>query len=372
MGTAAPTQPQLVLTAGSAEPLLRHQQARLIQASVAMAIVFSGGTLGYWWLTDGAYSFVDCAYMTVVTLSTVGYEEAIPVLGHPDRQAFTMGLLFTGMGAIFYFASAMAAFIIEGDLFQYMRRRRMERQIEALTGHFVVVGAGRSGRVAVRKLLAQGHTVVAVDASAEALHAVVERPSERLHLLEGDATTDAVLASTGVARAQGVMVALPDDRDALYVTFTVRQMSPSARIVTRSISHPRKIAQAGADAVVALNDIGGARMVSEMLRPRVTNFIDRLLYDYGGLEMGEVVVGPQCALIDAKLGDAALRERANVLIVAARPAGEDRVVYNPGPALVFKPGMVLIVLGEQDEVDKLARLLDAPTGPAGRPTEARA
>lgn len=336
-----------------------ERRVRLAKATFAMLLVFALGAGGYWYLGDGQYTLRQALYMTVVTLSTVGYGEIIPVQGHADREVFTMGLLFVGMGTIFYFVSALAAFIIEGDLADIVRRRRMERRLESLRDHFIVCGCGRSGRVVAQELLEMGKKVVVIDLSAPELESLVQRGGSRYYPLPADATNDDALIVAGIERALGIVAALADDRDNLYVTFTARQLNPTIRIVSKALASAHKLKRAGADAVVSINELGGHRMANELVRPRVTNFINSIILDQGGIRIDELVVHPGSEVVGQTLGQANLRARANVLIAAARRPGEAEFLYNPGPNLAFEPQMVLIVLGPVDAITSLHALVSA-------------
>jgi voltage-gated potassium channel len=322
-----------------------------------MLVVFAIGSLGYYALGHGNIALLTCMYMTAVTLSTVGYGEVVPVQGIADREVFTMALLFVGMGTIAYFVTTLAAFILEGDLLDIVRRRRMQSSLQRLSGHYVVLGAGRSGRVVAAELIQRQLEVVVVDRNDAALHVLGEQLGYRLHPVAGDATDDQTLNAVGLERAAGMAACLTEDRDNLYVTFSARQINPGLRIVSKVMSDPRKLLRAGANATVAINEIGGHQIANELVRPRVTNFIDGLLMDRGQLRLEEMVVSGGSTLCGHSLATAKLRERANVLVVAARAQGDAEFTYNPGPDLALIAETVLVVMGPREEVAKLEKLL---------------
>lgn len=334
-----------------------EQRARLYKATVAMMAVFCIGVIGYFLLGQGEWTLLHCAYMTVVTLSTVGFGEVIPISGHPERELFTMTLLLVGMGTIFYFVSTFAAFIIEGDLADIVRRRRLEKTLSRITKHFIICGAGRSGSIAAQELVESGHEVVVIDRDDHALTVLQEHLGKRMYPLLGDATDDELLITAGIYHAKGVIAALSDDRDNLYVTFTARQLNSKTRIVSKALGNPRKIERAGADAVVAMNAIGGHRLFSELVRPRLTNFIDSLLLEQGTLRIDEFIVDATSSLVGQTLGDSNLRAHVNVLIPAARKPGKGEFIYNPSRDLVFVADMVLIAIGPADALDRMEELV---------------
>lgn len=331
---------------------------RVIVAFLLLFATFVAGTAGYWYLENGDATLFDCAYMTLVTISTVGFREVLPI-ETLELKAFTMGLILVGSGSLVYFASAMAAFIVEGELRSILRRKRMERKIGALRGHTVVCGVGRSGIQAAQELVKAGHVVVAVDSSADILERATETIGKKnFYELMGDATADEVLREAGIEMATGLVLCLSDDRDNLYVTFTARQMNPSLRIVSRcgGSGEGKKLLRAGADAVVSPNAIAAHRLVSELVHPQVTGFVDSMLLDQGPLRITEVVIENNSHLAGRRLGDKEIRRRSNALVVAARQASDANFSYNPGADLELAPGCLLIVLGPKDAVDTFVRL----------------
>lgn len=333
-------------------------RSRVIVAFMVLLLVFIGGTAGYFLLEGGRTSIIDCAYMTLITISTVGYGEVLPV-DSPELKSFTMGLILVGSGSLVYFASAMAAFVIEGELRTILRRRRMERKIGALRGHTIVCGLGRSGLQAARELTAAGRVVVGIDSSLETVERAEESVGKKsFFTLVGDATSDEALREAGLEVASGLVLGLSDDRDNLYVTFTARQISSSIRIVSRcgGSSEGNKILRAGANAVVSPNTIAGHRLVSELVHPQVTGFVDSMLLDQGPLRITEVIIEDGSHLAGRRLGDKEIRRRSNALVVAARQASDAAFSYNPGADLELAPGSLLIVLGPKEAVDTFVKL----------------
>ena len=324
---------------------------RLALATATVLASLGVGTGGFYVLEGGQASLIDCAYMTVTTVSTVGYEEVFPI-DTAGAKLFTMGLIVFGMGSLLYFVTTAAAFVIEGELRSLLRRKRMERKMNALRGHTIICGAGKSGFQVAQELIASGGTVVAIDTDRELLDRAEEALGKHLYTFHGDAASDEALQTAAVGNAAGLVVALSDDRDNLFVTFSARQLNPNLRIISRS-SGPdegRKLVRAGANAVVSPNVIAAHRMVSELVHPQVTGFVDSMLLDQGPLRITEVVIDEGSKLAGKHLGDGTIRKRSNALVVAAKDQGDGAFRYNPGPDLVFTPGLLLIVLGPKDAV----------------------
>jgi voltage-gated potassium channel len=344
-------------SAGSTEPF-KHLYRRTMVALVALLTVLVLGTAGYHYLGDGRWEVFDCFYMAVVTLSTVGFAETLPGMQQvPEARYFTVLLIVLGSGTLLYFVSTFTAFIVEGDLMGALRRNRMNKRIAELEDHVVVCGIGSTGIHIVEELVAIGAPFVAIDIDEQRLRKLDEEefPQTELHYVVGDATDDHVLDEAGIRRARGVIAALHDDKDNLFVTISARALNPRARIVAKAVeaSTDNKLRRAGADSVVSPNRIGGFRLVSEMVRPEVMQFLDVMLRDkQRNLRIEELLIPERSTLVGAQLRNTDIRRKTDVLVIAIRtPDGE--FVYNPGPDTVIQKHSHLIVLGETAEVRRL-------------------
>jgi voltage-gated potassium channel len=329
---------------------------RLLAPLAALTATVAVGTVGYWLLGGGRWSLFSCAYMTVTTVSTVGFGEVIPVSEVPLGRPFTMALVVTGTLFLWWFMASVTAFLVEGEMLGLGRRRRMATQLEKMRDHVVVCGAGSTGIHAVRELAQLGTPFVVVDRDA-----AVAAEAARLHggaAVVGDATHDEVLEQAGIARARGVISALTDDKDNLYVTVTARALNPALRIVAKAIDPKAepKLRRAGADSVVSPNAMGGLRMVSEMLRPEVTTFLDTMLRNKEQpLRIAEIPVPARSPWAGRSLADLGLGRRG-LLLLASRTPGEGggRFTYSPPDDSLVAGGSVLIVLGRPSDVGTLS------------------
>ena len=334
---------------------------RLAMGLALLCAIVLGGGAGYYLIGRGAWAFADCLYMTVITVTTVGYGELLPGMDQtPYARAFTVVLLVFGTGSIVYFASTMTAFIIEGDLRTVLFASRLKKRMKRMKDHVVVCGAGSTGRHVIEELLATGVPVVAIDLHEGELREIADKfPSAEFSYLVGDATDDDVIAQAGLDRARGVVAALSSDKDNLYLTVSARQTNPGARIVARcaELSHVEKIRRSGADAVVSPNFIGGMRLVSELLRPAVVRFLDDMLRDRRvTYRIEEIQLGPGAAGLGATLREARVRERFGMTVLAVRASDHQSWVYNPDANERLGPGMTLVVLGSADQVAELRRV----------------
>ncbi len=334
-------------------------RARIIGSFVALMFVVAAGSVGYWVLGDGRWTLSQCAYMTVITLTTVGYGEVLPGFDHvPYAREFTILLIVFGMGTFIYFASTLTALIIEGDLRDALRKTRMRKTIQKLEGHTVVCGAGSTGRHVIEELLATGRDVVAIDSSLETLEALAEHyPKGHFLFVVGDATDDEILAAANVSDARGVVAALAGDKDNLYLVVTCRQLNAKARIIARGsdLKVLEKLKRAGADTVISPNYIGGMRMASELIRPEVVRFLDVMLRDRRGVRIDEVAVPAGSRYDGVTLRDSGIRADANVSVIAVREDG-GQYTYSPEANFSLRAGMTLVVIGEIEDVAKLRQL----------------
>ncbi len=334
--------------------VLLQQRVSLALGAVVSTVFLGVG--GYYLIGGGRWPLFDCFYMTVVTLTTVGYHEILPVESTAFGRPFTVALLFGGILSMSWFVGSVTAFIVEGDLSGLRWRKRMDSIVKRMQGHIVVCGAGSTGIHCVRELAAIGAPFVVVDRREETTRAVTREHGGAA--VVGDATHDEVLIEAGIERARGIISALTEDKDNLYVTVTARALNPRLRIVAKAIelgAEP-KLRRAGADAVVSPNVMGGLRMVSEMVRPEVTGFLDELLRKKDQpLRIEEILVAEGSALAGRPVGEIDLTGHGLLLLAVKDPAAEGgRYSYNPAPDHVVSPGTVLIVLGEPQNVRKLS------------------
>lgn len=337
----------------------RERTVRVFRAGVLVILVLVLGTVGFGVLTQGSHSIFDCFYMTVITVSTVGYHEVIPIGQSMPLQLFTVVLILFGGGSILYFLSSFTAMVIEGDLAFGFWRRQMERRLGSVREHVIVAGAGRSGVHVLRELVRAGVPVVAVDTSAERIDALLGEFGEALIVVVGDALEESVLRTAGLERAKGVIACLHDDRDNLFLCLTARQLGHRARIVAK-VDDPQtaeKFRKVGVDAVVSPGMLGGRRLVSEMITPEMSSFADALMAPTEQLKLAELTVGANAPMAGRTISEARGATERNCAIIGLRPRGASAFVYQPPSSDRLDPGSTLIVLAEHQDLGRLERLL---------------
>jgi voltage-gated potassium channel len=321
---------------------------RLIIAMLMVVAVAITGTLGYHFIEG--WPLMDGLYMTVITMATIGYGETRPL--DESGRLFTIGLIFASIGIAGYAISTVGAFIVEGQLYNVIRGRRMDRQINLLKNHIILCGAGHTGKWVAEELFKTRTPFVIIEQDENALSHISH--IDDMLFVEGDATSDTTLRSAGIERARGLVTSLGADKDNVFVVLTARSLNPKLRIVARvvDVENTGKLMTAGADDVVSANAIGGLRMASVMLRPSVVSFLDQMLRVAGGaLRVEEVAVNKVPDIVEKTLMQADVRGRSGMLVVAVKRDKE--YLFNPDPKMVLRAEDVLIVMGTPEQIDDL-------------------
>jgi voltage-gated potassium channel len=314
------------------------------------------GTVGYKLLTGNHHDWFDCLYMTVITLSTVGYEEVIHTADYPGAKVFTVILILSGMGILLYSLSTVTAIMVEMDLREVFKRRKMGKEIKNLRNHVIVCGAGETGTCIARELLDTGARFVIIEKDADRIQAL-QRLGDML-CIRGDATEDETLIEAGIDHAAGLAAALSSEKDNLFLTLTARQLNPTIRIVARGLdeSMNQKLRMAGANATVSPTIIGGLRMASVLIRPTVVSFLDTMLRDSkSAIRFEELHITSSSHFINQTIKSTKLRE-ANLLVVALQHPGASNFEYNPSADTMLEHGMTLVLLGKSKDIHKIKDL----------------
>jgi voltage-gated potassium channel len=291
--------------------------------------------------------------MSVITVASVGFSEVVDSAGRPWLRTYTIALILFGVAAHLYAVSILTAFVVEGDLSDYFWKKRMSRRIGVLNGHYVVCGAGETGMRIIDELVKTKRDFVVIDADAKAIDDL--KKLEGALVVQGDAYDEEVLEQAGIRRAAAAAVALPNDRDNLVTTLSIRTMNPKIRIVVKEIEPgmATRFRRAGADAIVNPATIGGLRLVSEMVRPSVVSFLDLMLRDpVHPYRVEELSVESHSPWANRQLQSLRLQPDYNLLVAAARKPGSGDFVYNPEGTWVVEPGQILIVLGDVEDVKR--------------------
>jgi voltage-gated potassium channel len=344
------------LTWGSPLAAFAAARRRVIGALVLLAMVVAVGAFGYWYIghvqQPGVWSFEDCVYMTVITISTVGFNEILDFSAMEGGREWTLVLLVFGVAADLYVISTITSFFVEADFGNVRRWRKLELRMKHIDNHTIVCGVGRTGMHVVNELVTVGVEVLVIDHDEVVL---AELAARDILTVRGDATDDEVLERAGLRRAKALVATLDDDKTNMFVVVTARQASAKLRIVAKAMSPASadKLRRAGADAVVTPAFIGAMRIASEIVRPTVVRFLDEMLRDKEArLRIEEATIGDGSDLCTATLADANLREGVGVLVLAVR-SPDGGLAYVPSADLRLQVGHTVIALGTPDQIAAL-------------------
>jgi voltage-gated potassium channel len=325
---------------------------RLLLILMVPFVLMIVGTIGYMEIEE--VSAFDGLYMTVITLTTVGYGEHPKPLSTPGR-VFTIFLLLGGVFTFFWAASEMIRTIVSGEMQGILERRRMERDLAELQQHLIVCGFGRVGKLVCREFAQEKLPFVVID-SDEALLREFDLPwGIALH---GDATSDELLRRAGVERARALVAVAGSDADNLYITMSARLLNENVFIVARAEEEhaQQKLLRAGANRVVSPYVIGGSRVAQAVLRPTVVDFIELATRtEHFELQIEEIRLAAGSPLAGLTLKDGLLHKKYGIFVVAIKKAS-GQMVYNPPGAAVMESGDTLIALGHRNQLDQLDEL----------------
>ena len=317
------------------------------RATLAGALVIVAGTAGY--MAIEHVRLLDALYMTVITVTTIGFGEVFPL--SETGRIFTIVLALAGVGVVFFIASEFARVIIEGDLQRLLGLRKDLKMVGKLDRHIIVCGYGRTGH-AVADIFRQRKTpFVVID---QGLEPCQDLQAEGIPFVQGDASAEETLRSAGIERASTIIVCLPDDAHGVFTVLLARQLNPSITIIARAVEEQseERLRMAGADRIINPYRIGGMRLAFTALKPTVVDFLDASLPGTGGeLELAEVRISERSELANRSLAQAEIRKRFGLIVVALRRG--QRTIFSPEPGTVIEPGDVLVALGPGRSIERI-------------------
>jgi voltage-gated potassium channel len=334
---------------------LQRETKTLLWVGAAIALVIAVGTAGYMVIED--WGFLDALYMTVTTITTVGFRE-VRELSTAGR-IFTMLLVLSGVGVIIYGLGTIVEYAIKAQLSGVFKRRGVRKQVNKLQNHYIICGYGRVGESVARHFAAQEVAFVVVDNDPVSL---ARAEGDGYLVVEGDATNDEALEAGGITEAKGVVAAVGSDAGNIYVTLSARVLSPGLFIVARASSEDtmNKLKRAGADRVVSPYGIGGRQMAALMLKPLVSDYLDVVTGD-GALEfrMEELLLTAKCCAVGRTIRELAVRKTTGATILAVRRGETGTFDTNPSPEVVLESGDTVIAIGTPGEITNLEELVGA-------------
>jgi len=330
-----------------------HNINNLILSLLLTLFIIFIGTTGYIIIED--WNILDALYMTVITLTTVGYGEVHDV--SKMGRIFTIFLVFFGFGFIIYVAGAVVQFMVEGRIRAILGRKILDRKINRLKNHYIVCGYGRIGRVLCKRLIIEPIDLVVVE-SNEDLVPVMEE--DNVLYVFGDAADDTNLLKAGIKRAKGLVAVLATDADNVFLVLTARQISPDLNIIARAgrEESKSKLLAAGANTVESPYDKGAISMAQRIIRPTVTSFLDfAFAHKRKDIQMEEIPVSASSNLVNIMLKDSGIRQNYNLILIAIKkPDGS--MLFNPSFETTIQPDDTVIAVGENENLNKLEKILN--------------
>jgi len=328
-----------------------HLRRRLLLIAIALSLVLAGGTIGFMLIEH--YPMFDAFYMTLTTVTTVGYAE-IRGLSHAGR-VFNSFLILIGVTTIFLAVGAMTQTAIELELNQFFGKRRVRSMIDKLEGHIILCGFRRVGRGAAEELRKAGASFVVVDKSEERVERAMK--AGMLAVL-ADASRDETLRDVGIARAKGLIATLASDADNLFVILSAKTLNPDLQLSARIAeeSSEVKMRRAGADYVFAPYNSTGHRMAQALLKPHVLQFLDFTTQKGVDMEIEQLRVTDGCSFAGRTLAQVDIRRQSGVVILAIRKI-DGEMLFNPAPEVKMTAGDHLIAMGDARNLQKLEQLL---------------
>lgn len=330
-------------------------QRNLIIAIICFVIIFVVGIVGY--ATIEKWSILKSVFMTAITLTTIGYSD----YGMSNTgRIFTLILILGGLSIFAYSFGTATAFIVEGHLGYLIRRRKMDKEIDKLSNHYIVCGIGDTGIHIINELIKVEKDFVVVDVDQDRIEEI-SKDNKILYII-GDAANDEILLKAGIKKAIGLAASLPEDKDNLFVVLTARSLNENLLIVSKAVEDTsiEKIKKAGADRIISPNQLGGLKLASMLVRPNVVDFLDIMLRGLETTRFEEAILGENTELVGITLKEAKIPDRTNLVVVAVRCADSKEFIYNPNAELKLNAGDSLVVIGTTPQLEKLRKLTKDP------------
>lgn len=324
----------------------------IFRGLIMLVLVLFVGTTGY--MVIEKWELLDSLYMTVITITTVGFRE-VRTVSAPGR-IFTLFLIFMGMGIMGYTLGMVAQLMVGFQLRSILGRRKLGLKIRSIKSHYIVCGYGRIGSIISHELKSDGIPLVVIDTNPDSRQSLEQ---QGIPYIIDDATSEDVLIEAGIDRAKGLVSVVSSDADNLFITMSARGLKTDLFILARCDEEHthKKLQRAGANRVVLPYHIGGRKMAHTITKPAVTDFLELTVHDKDiELEMKELTVGERSRLKDVPLVDSGIRQEMNVIIVAIRDK-EGKMTFNPSSQTRIQTGDTLIALGHSNELERLSSIL---------------
>lgn len=325
---------------------------KIIRGVMMLAMVLLIGTIGYMVIEE--WQLLDALYMTVITITTVGYGE-IRQVSEPGR-IFTIFIIFAGMGILGYTFGMVAQAMVEFQVRSILGRRKLGLKIKSLKDHYIMCGYGRIGRIIAQELNSNKIPVIVIDQNPDSKETL---ENQDIPYIIDDATSEDVLIEAGIERAKGLIAVVESDADNLFITMTARGLNSDLYILARADEEQtqKKLLRGGADRVVLPYLIGGHKMAQTIVKPAVTDFLELTVHNKDiKLKLEELLVGKGSRLNGVTLVDSGIRQETNIIILAIRKK-DGEMSFNPSSQTRIESGDTLISLGYSGDLERLSKML---------------
>jgi voltage-gated potassium channel len=328
------------------------QNSRFFTAMLLLFLLLSFGVLGFMILSD--YNFINALYMTVITITTVGYGEVQPL--NQEAKLFTIILILSSVVIVGYVLSVVTEYILSRNNLEELKQKKMQKTIDGFSDHIIICGYGRNGKQAATKLLAHNKSFVIIEKSNDVIQ---KFESLALPFVYGNANEDEVLIQAGIKRAKTLITALPDDADNLFIVLSARQINENLQIISRASQETsyNKLKLAGANNVILPDRIGGDHMASLVVVPDLIEFIDNLsIVGKSDINIEEIKVEKLYNTNEIRtIKDLDLRNKTGCTVIGFKGENGDYIV-NPEAEIKLVPNSKIVVLGRPEQIQKLNTL----------------
>ncbi len=328
-----------------------NDNKKLLTIAIAFVLIVVLGVFGYSRLLH--VSLLDALYMTIITISTVGYKEIADMT--PEAKLFSILIIFFGLTFVGYLFTSIVALFVDGSVRDKIQRRRLRSRMESLSNHYIICGAGETGENVIRQFEKSKVAFVVIDNDRERVEELIAR---NVMALYGNAADEDVLLEAGIRQARGLISTLSTDADNVFTVLTSRYLNKDLYIISKAIEDHahEKLSRAGANRTISPNEIGGRRMAALMLRPTVISFLDMITH-VGDvtLDLEDVVLEPSSSLLGQTLKTAKIPEKTGLIVLAIKKAA-GQMIFNPGSDEKLLVGDSMIVLGTDEQINALKRL----------------
>jgi voltage-gated potassium channel len=331
---------------------------KLLYSAILLLLTVITGIAGYMLILGHNVNLLNATYMTVITLSTVGFSEIIDFSNYPLARLFTMFLILIGMGNLLFFISTLTSMLVEGGINNFFWRQKMKNAVKKLDDHYIICGAGNTGIHIIKEFIETKKNFVVVEINP-VLIAELKTTYPKLIIIEGDCTTDETLEAAGITRAKGLAAGLTSDKDNLFLIITARQLNPKLRIISKVVGDENqiKLLRAGANALVSPNFIGAMRIASELVRPHVVSFLDTMLRDKKNIRVEEITIPDSSWMAGKQLQELQIPQKTGLQVIAVKEKNSTDYIYNPEGKTILKIGTTLFVIGNPKQMLELESMV---------------